>query len=101
MSEWAKSSGLDSLGADVKCDAATYLPYWQCSQNWWSEKESLGMYPALDRGVMPTLLRCPGHLCHSDDTGISIRNKSPSLSVTYNEYKECTFGPQASKRFPL
>ena len=32
---------------------------------------------------------------------ISTRNKSPSLSVTYNRYKECTFGPRASRRFPL
>ena len=30
-SEWTRSSGLDSLGADVGCDAATCLPYWQCS----------------------------------------------------------------------
>ena len=51
-SEWTKSSGVDSLGADVRCDAATCLPYWQCSQNWWFEKESLGMYLALNRCVM-------------------------------------------------
>ena len=36
-----------------------------------------------------------------DDTGISTRNKSPSLSVTYNGYKECTFDLRASRRFPL
>ena len=41
------------------------------------------MYPALD----------------NDDMGMSDRNKSPSLSVTYNEYKECTFSPRARKRF--
>ena len=58
------------------------------------------MYPALDKCVMLALmcLRC---LCHNDDTGISTRNKSPSLSVTYNGYNECTFVPRASKRFPL
>ena len=59
------------------------------------------MYPALDKCVMPTLLRCPSGPCHSDDTGISTRNMSPSLSVTYNGYNECTFGPRASRRFPL
>ena len=48
-----------------------------------------------------TLARCLSHLCHSDDTGISTKNKSPSLSVTYNGYKECTFSPRASRRFPL
>ena len=37
----------------------------------------------------------------NDDTGISTKNKSPSLSVTYKGYKECTFGPVASRRFPL
>ena len=59
------------------------------------------MYPALDRCVMPALLRCPSRLCHSDGMGISTMNNSPSLSETYNGYNECTFGPQASKRFPL
>ena len=34
-------------------------------------------------------------------TGISTKNKSPSLSVTYKRYKECTFDPRASRRFPL
>ena len=28
MSEWTKSSGLDSLGDDVGCDVASCLPYW-------------------------------------------------------------------------
>ena len=59
------------------------------------------MYPSLDRCVMPTLLRCSSRPCHNDDTGISTRNMSPSLSGTYNEYKECTIGPRASKKFPL
>ena len=59
------------------------------------------MYPALDRRMMLALLRCPSHLCHSFDTGISTRNKSPSLSVTYNGYKECAFAPRASRRFPF
>ena len=59
------------------------------------------MYPALDKCVMSALLSCPSRPCHRDDTGISTKNKSPSLSVTYNGYKECTFGPRASKRFPL
>ena len=59
------------------------------------------MYLALDMCVMPTLLRCLSRPCHSDDTGISTMNKSPSLSVTYNGYNECTFGPRASRRFPL
>ena len=59
------------------------------------------MYPDLDRCVMLTLLRCPSCPCQSDDTGISTRNKSSYLSVTYNGDKECTFGPQASRRFPL
>ena len=40
---------------------------------------------------MMTLLRCPSLPCHKDDTGISTKNKSPSLSVTYKGYKECTF----------
>ena len=39
--------------------------------------------------------------CHRDDIGISTKNKSPDRSVAYNKYKECTFSPQASKRFPL
>ena len=59
------------------------------------------MYPALDKSVMPALLRCPSRPCHKDDTGISTKNRSPSLSVTYRGYKECTFGPRASRRFPL
>ena len=50
---------------------------------------------------MPALLRCPSRPCHNDDTGISTRNRSPSLSVTYKGYNECTFGPRASMRFPL
>ena len=49
---------------------------------------------------MSALLRCPSQKCHWDDTRISTRNK-PSLSVTYSKYNECTFGPRASKRFPL
>ena len=65
------------------------------------KRRELGMYPALDRCVMPALLRCPSHPCHKDDTGISTKNKSPSLSVTYKGYKECTFGPLASRRLPL
>ena len=32
---------------------------------------------------------------------MSTRNKSPSLSVTYSGYNECTLGPRASRRFPL
>ena len=59
------------------------------------------MYPTLDRCVMPALRSCSSRPCHSDDTGILTKNKSASLSVTYNGYKECTFGPRASKRFPL
>ena len=59
------------------------------------------MYPALDKCVMPALLRCPSRPCHNDDTGISTKNKPPSLSVTYKGYSECTFGPRASRRFPL
>ena len=59
------------------------------------------MYPALDKCMITTLLRCLSRPCHSDDTGISTRNKSPYLSVTYSGYKECTFGPRASRRFPL
>ena len=59
------------------------------------------MYPALDRCVMPALLRCPSRPCHKDDTEISTKNKPPSLSVTYKGYNECTFGPLASRRFPL
>jgi hypothetical protein len=50
---------------------------------------------------MSALLRWPSLPCHSDDTGISTTNKSPSLSVTYKGYKECIFGPRASKSFPL
>ena len=41
---------------------------------------------------MLALLRCVSRPCHKDDTGISTKNKSPSLSVTYKGYKECTFG---------
>ena len=62
------------------------------------------MYPALDRCVMPALRRCPSRPCHKDgmdDTGISTKNKPPSLSVTCKGYNEGTFGPQASRRFPL
>ena len=59
------------------------------------------MYPDRDKCVMPALLRCPSRPCHKDDTGISTRNKPPSLSVTYKGYCECTFGPRASWRFPL
>ena len=55
----------------------------------------------LDKCMIPALLRCPSRPCHSDDTGMSTKNKSPSLSVTYNGYNECTFGPRASRRFPL
>ena len=40
--------------------------------------------------VMSALLRCPSCPCHNGDTGISTKNKSPSLSVTYKGYKECT-----------
>ena len=61
----------------------------------------MGIYPALDKCVMPDLLRCLSRPCHNDDIGISTRNKSPSQSVTYNGYNECTFGPRASRRFPL
>ena len=61
----------------------------------------MGIYTILDKCVMPALLRCPSRLCHSNDTGISTRNKSPSLSVTYNRYNDSTFGPQISRRFPL
>ena len=37
------------------------------------------------------------------DAGLAevTKNKLPSLSVTYRGYKECTFGPLASRRFPL
>ena len=59
------------------------------------------IYSALDKCVIPSLLRCPSRLRHSDVTGISTKNKSPSLSVTYNRYSECTFAPRASKRFPF
>ena len=60
------------------------------------------MYTALDKCVMPALLRCLNRRpCHCDDTGMSTRNNSPSLSATYSRYNECTFGPRASKRFPL
>ena len=55
------------------------------------------MYPALDKCVMPALLRCPSCPCHKDDTEISTRNKPPFLSVTYKGYN----GPLASRRFPL
>ena len=57
------------------------------------------LMPALDKCMMPALLRCPSRPCHKDDMRISTRNKPPSLSVT--GYKECTFGPRASRRFPL
>ena len=50
---------------------------------------------------MSALLRHLNHSCYSEDTRMSTRNKSPSLSVTYSGYNECTFGPRASKRFPL
>ena len=50
---------------------------------------------------MPALLRYPSRPCHNDDTGISTKNKSPSSSVTCKGYKECTFGPGASRRFLL
>ena len=40
-------------------------------------------------------------MLYSDDMGMSTRNKSPSLSVKYNGYRECTFKPQASRMFPL
>ena len=59
------------------------------------------MYPALDKWVMLPLLRCSSHPCHNDDTRISTRNKSPYLSVIYNGYNECTFGPLTSRKFPL
>ena len=49
---------------------------------------------------MSALLRCPSRSCHNDDIGISTKNKSPSLSVTYKGYKECTFGPRASVHPP-
>ena len=47
------------------------------------------------------------HPTHNDQTPkstttrISIRNTSPSLSMTYNGWKECTFEPRASRIFPL
>ena len=85
----------------VGCEAAVYLMYWQCSHNWWSKNGCLGIYLVLDKCIMPALLRCLSHPCHSDDTGISSKNRSPSLSVTYSGYNECTFGPLASRRFPL
>ena len=50
---------------------------------------------------MPALLKWPSRPCHGNDTGISTRNTSPSLSVTYSGYKECTFGPRASRRLLL
>ena len=59
------------------------------------------MYPALDKCKMSALMRFPSRPCHNDYTGMSTKNKSPSLSVMYNGYIECTFGPLASKRFPL
>ena len=43
------------------------------------------MYSALDKCMMSALLRCPSHPCYIDDMGMSTRNKSPSLSVTYKE----------------
>ena len=72
----------------------------QCLQNWWSEKESFGMYPALDRYVMPDLLKCPSLPCHKDDTGRSTKKSLLSLRVTYSGYSECTLGPRARRRFP-
>ena len=39
---------------------------------------------ALDRCVIPALLRWLSHPCHRDNNKISTKNKSPSLSVTYN-----------------
>ena len=59
------------------------------------------MYSALDKCMMSALLRCPSHPCYIDDMGMSTRNKSPSLSVTYKGYNECILGPRASRRFPL
>ena len=61
----------------------------------------MGIYPALDKCVMSALLRFPSRPCHSDDMGISTRNRSPSLSVPYNGYNESTFCPRATRRFPL
>ena len=49
------------------------------------------MYPSLDKCVMPALLRCSSRPCHNDDTGMSTKNKPPSLRVTYKGYNECTF----------
>ena len=48
MSEWTKSSKLNSLGVVVGCEVVAYLPYWQCSQNWWFEKESSNKRNSLD-----------------------------------------------------
>jgi hypothetical protein len=51
---------------------------------------------------MSALLRWQSLPCHSDDdTRISTRDKSPSLSVTYKGYSKCIFGQRASRRFPL
>ena len=50
---------------------------------------------------MPTLLRWPSLPYHKDDTGISTRNKSPCLSVTYSGYSEWVFGAWVRRRFPL
>ena len=47
------------------------------------------MLTALDRCVMMALLKW------------FTKDKSPSLSVTYSGYNECTFDPRASRRFPL
>ena len=83
-SEWTKSSRFHSLDALM------------------IRKREFGYVSSFGyRCVMPNLLRWPSLLCHKDDTGISTMNKSPSLSVTYNGYIDCTFGPRLSRRFPL
>ena len=63
-------------------------------------KESFGMYPALDKCVMPALLRCPSRPCHNDDIGISTKNKPPSLSVTYKGYNECYLWSSSKQEVP-
>ena len=98
--ECTKSSGLDSRGVNTGCGTNVCLSYWQCSQNWWSKKESFTMYPALDRCVILDLLKCPILPCQRDDTGRSTRKSLLSLRVTYNGYNECTFVPRASRRLP-